>query len=532
MSFAQRLTRDIILSESIFDFANENHDIWESYHNEPHDGHLLVDALIYHPAHLISNGVTANYLSAEQNLGTTYLCRGPHMRGVKRVCQSYGADEIVSLVSAVIKYGRLPTALKDVNRLYNKISSVEELLQIKYEGIKIGDLVYNTYLRSSGLGTFDGNWMPIFKHLLRAVLYTRAYSAVLEKQDIRAVLTSDIQYLTAGVLVRLAVANGATVYARKLGTGAFTLRRYEDPGSIRQSELRPDADLVEHVWKNHRKKATAQGAEYIQDRIHGEVTDSDVQAAYGSQNTKTTGSSEIPDQDSDRPNVVIMSHVFNDAPHSHRGMLYPDYETWIRDTVQTAADIENINWFVKPHPAASRYNTQYTVNTVVADELEGQSDHTVAMLPEEINTTEVYDIADGFVTVRGTIGLEASNFGIPVVTAGPNRYSGFGFTRTADSIENYHQLLESKNTFEPLTDEEIERAQLLTYIQHVLFPVEAAFVPEMERHGGVDQESAWETATRLIRKQKPKDDPLREGIHRFEAESFTHLFNYDAVDWR
>ena len=55
----------------------------------------------------------------------------------------------------------------------------------------------------------------------------------------------------------------------------------------------------------------------------------------------------------------------------------------------------------------------------------------------EISTLSLFKAIDACVTVRGTTGIEAACFGIPVLTAGTGRYDRLGFTLDSDHREQY-----------------------------------------------------------------------------------------------
>jgi hypothetical protein len=75
----------------------------------------------------------------------------------------------------------------------------------------------------------------------------------------------------------------------------------------------------------------------------------------------------------------------------------------------------------------------------------------------------MFEIADYAVTVRGTVGIEAALFGIPVVTAGTGRYAGRGFTLDSSTREEYLEKLARLETHPRLSAEQVERAERFAY---------------------------------------------------------------------
>jgi hypothetical protein len=61
--------------------------------------------------------------------------------------------------------------------------------------------------------------------------------------------------------------------------------------------------------------------------------------------------------------------------------------------------------------------------------------------PKDLSPASVIDVASAIVTAQGTVGIEYSCMGIPVVLAGKPFYAEFGFTIEPDSIEEYRTTL-------------------------------------------------------------------------------------------
>ena len=65
--------------------------------------------------------------------------------------------------------------------------------------------------------------------------------------------------------------------------------------------------------------------------------------------------------------------------------------------------------------------------------------HNIKILDHECNisTFSLFKFIDCCITVRGTVGIEAACFGIPVITAGTGRYNDLGFTIDSNNINDY-----------------------------------------------------------------------------------------------
>jgi hypothetical protein len=91
--------------------------------------------------------------------------------------------------------------------------------------------------------------------------------------------------------------------------------------------------------------------------------------------------------------------------------------------------------------------------------------HHIKLIPadSDISTLSLFDIMDVCLTVRGTIGIEASCFGIRVLTAGTGRYDRRGFTMDFDSPQQYLQALRDLPDIRAMSAVEIELARRFAF---------------------------------------------------------------------
>ena len=168
--------------------------------------------------------------------------------------------------------------------------------------------------------------------------------------------------------------------------------------------------------------------------------------------------------------AVIFAHILYDATFFYGTSLYPDYETWLVETVRGAIANTAMDWIIKVHPVnvwRSRMDGKpmEQLEAIALREAFGELPPHVRLLPADtdVNTFSLFGTIDYGLTVRGTIGMELPCFGIPVVTAGSGRYAGNGFTLDPPTVEAYQDVLRSLHEQVPLEPREIERARLYAW---------------------------------------------------------------------
>lgn len=172
----------------------------------------------------------------------------------------------------------------------------------------------------------------------------------------------------------------------------------------------------------------------------------------------------------DRKVAVIFAHILYDATFFYGSSLFPDYESWLIETVRSAIQNTAIDWIVKVHPvnvwrSKSDGAPMEQLEVIALRREFGELPEHVRILPADtdINTYSLFSAIDYGLTVRGTIGMELPCYGIPTVTAGSGRYSGEGFTIDPPSQDIYRNTLARLHEIPRLSEDTINLARRYAY---------------------------------------------------------------------
>lgn len=174
--------------------------------------------------------------------------------------------------------------------------------------------------------------------------------------------------------------------------------------------------------------------------------------------------------DNDNFCAAIMSHCLVDWVHCSEKLLFKDYYTWIRDTLEYVSNIENVNWLIKPHPMRKMYKNE---EDVVFQLVQKYNRGNMYYISDEINTDAISNISDAIITVHGTAGAEFAMKGIPVILAGRSWYSYYGFTKNPQTKKEYFEELDRIVEFKKLSAEQIRTAKEIFFAYQEMYKVKA-----------------------------------------------------------
>jgi hypothetical protein len=270
---------------------------------------------------------------------------------------------------------------------------------------------------------------------------------------------------------------------------------------------------------------------YFDARFQGAIPQHDVVRAFAGHKAIRTRAELCQDYglNPELPLVFVMAHVLNDAPHAYAPTLYQDYEEWILRTVVALAKNPAVNFLVKEHPSVELYGETGILRGMLKKL--GQEGR---LLHVDVHTKSVLVEADAVVTCGGTIGIEASSCGIPVVLAAKPPYAGKGFTCEPATAAEYEELLACGiEKFGRLSSAQILRAKQVAYVMFEMFDNDA---PALE-FGGVpfvrgqrfDEERFFgnviEESQTPLRAQK-----LYKRLREFHLSGDPSILNYGKLD--
>jgi hypothetical protein len=504
-----------------------NRDFWGGSEQHTTDNrYILVDLLVDHPGYLIGNCIIANYLKSHFKAALIGLIQYRHKNQSIQLAQSYGIKKFIFTNRPL---DRLKSFSKG-NRVFESIrhGSRRDLLSLRIDNLPVGDLVYDTYLKKTGYGTID-DLQPVQKYVRQAVRLYDLYRRLFEELNIVATVQGHIVYNDFGILARTAVECGATVFCRKPSSGPVTVKMCTQLSDVMTYEYRIEPGEFTRLHQCFGDRGIAEGKRYIDNRFYStsNISDTDAVAAFSASKKKYNRRELLAELklDDNLPVVGIMSHIFADAPHSHAWMMYDDYFEWLCRTLELIKPFKTVNWLVKEHPSLRYYAPKHTVKDAY-DRICRNADH-IKIVPEDLNTASLLNIVDVIVTVRGTAGLEFSNFGIPCILTGESPYSGLDFTIEPSDTEKYEALLCRIESIHRLSDDQIRRAHFATFLINSLFRVNCCFVPDMPAvfWKEIDEGRVWEQATKLLQKHSIAEDPLYIALNQQLKTKQMHTHN-------
>lgn len=340
------------------------------------------------------------------------------------VYRSFGVSDFLQ---PHLDQSQMVIARRLTDQILGEIKSKSDIESIEVDGVWLGDLIYDSYLKNLKKPTIKIADESFKDFLLSAISLYVFWGDYFKSHDVRAVNVSHCVYINA-IPLRIAVSRGIPAFQIN-ATHAYRLSKqslfaYNDFFELRE------------VFRSLPIEVQSAGLEQAKQRIElrfaGKVG---VDMEYSTKSAYGAHKIERLLKESARTKVLIATHCFYDSPHSYGNNLFPDFYEWLdflgKMTLETDYD-----WYMKTHP-------DYLAGTKEVIDSFIEKYPKFHLLPADSSHHQI--IAEGInvaLTTYGTIGFEYAALGIPVINASLNNpHIAYNFNLHPKSIEEYREVL-------------------------------------------------------------------------------------------
>ena len=440
---------------------------------------VIVDLLVAHPVYYLGNLILAKYLELIKGLKPWALVSSAEDSKIILLARSFGIEQFTFVRDEAAKDAR-PESVQLLAQFEGHTGRElrRRVLAVNVNGIPVGDLLYDTYLRETRQVTMQVVDDDLRAYTALAINYYALYDRLLTDQDAAAIVVGHLVYLRFGILARLAATRGVDIFARYGGKGMrVQLRRGIADASDVMTRIEPT--LVDKILTVEGEEAVRLGEETLGRRMGGQGNEFEYlnEEGYSPRRLRMSAPelAQSMQLDPERPKALFMLHAFPDANHFSPGLLFDDFYDWYRQTLDIALDLTNFDWLVKLHPNLAYY-TDDTSPAALAMEVSARHSH-VHLVPENLHTACLAELSTFLITVNGKAGLEFAGCGVPVVLGGRGFFAGNGFSEEPRGIDDYFAALAGGLNL-TLNEDQRRRALVANDLFYRRLIVDCRFLPD------------------------------------------------------
>ena len=240
---------------------------------------------------------------------------------------------------------QLLEAKKIANNFFSNLKNKKDVENFSINGVWIGDLIYDSYLKKFFKPTINLNCLGFQKFFEKCVANFLFWEEYFDNNRVKGLATSHTVYLN-GIPLRIAVKRGIQTFhcvdslLYKIDKKICSFRNKTNGFDY---HFKLYKKIFSKFKKNDKKIALHRGRIFLKNIISGK------QKYFYFPDKKLTNFKKKYFLDNKKKKIVIFAHSFFDSPHVYGNFLFPDFYEWLQFLSQIALKT-NYDWYIKPHP--------------------------------------------------------------------------------------------------------------------------------------------------------------------------------------
>jgi hypothetical protein len=326
--------------------------------------------------------------------------------------------------------------LKTIRNIKNK----NDLLNLKIDDILIGDLLYDTYLKSRVTPTINIYSKDFRNFYLDFICLLLFWTDYFKNNKVKIILGVHSVYSYA-VPLRAAIKVGVEAYI----VHTNEIIKYSQDNMFGTVHTSSDYKDYKKNFRNLPKKVQQKGLEMsklkLQKRFRGAVG-VNVNMPYADKSSFSSNKNSLSLKKNDKFKILICTHDFFDSPHIYGKFLFSDHYEWL-NYLSELSKLTDFEWYIKNHP---NYGGKFQIYQKFTDDVVFRifNNHPkIKILPN--NTSHKNLIKEGIkavLTCYGSVAIEYAYFSIPSVIACPaSPYLNYKFILNPKTISEYKSTI-------------------------------------------------------------------------------------------
>lgn len=337
-----------------------------------------------------------------------------------------------------------PAHLAMSGRLLKDVGNPDALLQLRLPYDFPPEILFDGILKLQRRATVNICDPTLPQMIADALAHIEAADQIVESGNYDLVVLSHAVHYTCAALAWSAIRRQIPVVVLYGDYGTARFFRLRGPDDLFAYPGRPSMEEIRGMPLQVQERLREQGAAQMHARLSGQTEDVGAVFAYQKRSASVNKAilAERFDWDPTKPVIGIYNSNWFDHPHASGLREFRDFLDWIEQTLAVARTNDSVNWLCKAHPCDDWYAS---IKGARLEDIVAAADlpH-IRMADKSWNGLDLIRTLDGIVTCHGTIGIEASALGTPVLVSYPGWYGHAGFVVNPGNHDGYLAALKTE----------------------------------------------------------------------------------------
>ena len=345
------------------------------------------------------------------------------------VYQSFGVQKLL------IPYKKKLENYLNKNFPLRKIPNTKKtFIDFKINQVKIGDAIYDSYLKENRVGTVDVCSKKFYDHFKKNISLFLFWDEYLKKNKVKAICSSHSVYHYA-LLVRLGIKYSIPTFVTQSSEQIYRLNK---KSNIIETHFKNYPKIFARQTKKNKKNFLDFAKKKMNMHLKGRLSAIPYVHKFSFSNKVSSHRVIIPNK---KIKILIASQCFIDAPHNYGKNLFTDHLEWLNYLAKFINSKKNkYDWYLKTHNNLSPIS-----QNIIYDYL--KKNKKIKLIPSNTPNNKIAKNGIDFVlTCWGSVGFEFAAMNINVINASRNNpHIKYNFNHNPKSIKEYFNLIKNLN---------------------------------------------------------------------------------------
>lgn len=396
-------------------------------------GNVLVDGMWDNPNYWLRYALVRRALGLASGLETGLL--GQYSR--HKIKAAFNKLGIYSICDYWQEAMPTRTHLAEAHRLLADVASPDDLMRLRLPYDFPSEILYDGILKLQRRATINIH-DPLMPHTIAdALAHIEAADRLVGSGNFDLVVLSHGVHYTCAAIAWAAIRRRIPVLVLYGDFGTARFIHLKEPSDLFAYPGRPSFEELNGMPWQVQERLRKQGAAQLQARLSGQTDDVGAVYAYQKRNASVSKAmlAEHFGWDPSKPVIGVYNSNWFDHPHVSGLHYFRDFLDWIEQTLAVACTNDSVNWLFKAHPCDDWYAS--IKGTRLEDLVAAAGLPHIQLADKSWNGLDLIQTLDGIVTCHGTIGIEATALGTPVLVSYPGWYGHAGFVVNPGGRDGY-----------------------------------------------------------------------------------------------
>jgi hypothetical protein len=360
--------------------------------------------------------------------------------GFKRIYKSFGVEDFIR---PEIDDNMKKKAIKTCKFFFRINVTNENVEDFKIKNILIGDLIYDTYLKSKNIPTFDPNSIDFKNFFLEFLELFFFWQHYLKKNKVNKIIGVHSCY-SYGILIRIGINFGIPSYV----INSRAVMKLDKRINNMHGDYIFHKNKFSKLGVKFKKIALSFAKKKLDSRIRGKIGSELINRSVSSFSQHKNRTKKVL-RINKRIKILICTHDFMDSVHVNGKNFFPDFYEWISFLGRLSNDKKNeYDFYIKNHPNfGNKYERYQQYTNLFVNQL-CEKFPNIKKIDNNVSHHQIISEGINFVlTVYGSVAIEYAYLGIPVINATLNNpHINYNFNINPKNKKNYIQILNNLKT--------------------------------------------------------------------------------------